>query len=487
MEIQVKTDEATQLKSQIAKENKVRDQLLHKIKVVEDKKTDVEKQRDIARQEISALEREMEALKKQIEAEKKQVEDLTREKDLLNNNLRKTHNMTQKQLDLVKIHENARKTLEQEIASYKQEAQKQRKMIYALEKEREKYGSEASEATAKYLQAMEQVKIRDMTIMDLQKKIAEGEQRLKQQQNLYEAVRSDRNLYSKNLIEHQDEINEMRRKFKIMNHQIEQLKEEINAKDDSLVQEHFAFKKVEKEKEGLKNELNDLRLKIQAADQTIKSQQAEIQKLNHIINEADSERQRQKKDYDAVINERDILGTQLIRRNDELALLYEKIKIQQSTLNKGEVQYRERLKEIRMLKLKINSLKSELHVLKSSVANIDVLRNEVYHLQRELLQERTKVKALSEELENPMNVHRWRKLEGSDPGTFEMIQKIQTLQKRLIAKTEEVVEKDLLIQEKEKLYVELKNILARQPGPEVAEQLSIYQQNLREKTRQMKV
>lgn len=33
---------------------------------------------------------------------------------------------------------------------------------------------------------------------------------------------------------------------------------------------------------------------------------------------------------------------------------------------------------------------------------------------------------------------RWRKLEGSDPSTYEMIQKIQTLQKRLIAKTEEV-------------------------------------------------
>lgn len=41
---------------------------------------------------------------------------------------------------------------------------------------------------------------------------------------------------------------------------------------------------------------------------------------------------------------------------------------------------------------------------------------------------------------------RWRKLEGSDPSTYEMIQKIQTLQKRLISKTEEVVEKDLLIQ-----------------------------------------
>ena len=49
-----------------------------------------------------------------------------------------------------------------------------------------------------------------------------------------------------------------------------------------------------------------------------------------------------------------------------------------------------------------------------------------------------------------------------------------------------MVEKDVTIQEKEKLYVELKNLLARQPGPEVAEQLSIYQQNLKQKTGQMK-
>ena len=75
-----------------------------------------------------------------------------------------------------------------------------------------------------------------------------------------------------------------------------------------------------------------------------------------------------------------------------------------------------------------------------------VSRREVYHLQRELLRERTRCKALEEELENPMNIHRWRKLEGSDPSTYEMIQKIQTLQKRLIQKTEEVVEKELLIQ-----------------------------------------
>merc|ERR1712003_324341 len=118
--------------------------------------------------------------------------------------------------------------------------------------------------------------------------------------------------------------------------------------------------------------------------------------------------------------------------------------------------------------------------------NGDERKRQVYELQRELLHERTKVKALSEELENPMNVHRWRKLEGSDPAMYEMMQKVKALQKRLISKTEEAVEKDLAIQEKEKLYLEMNNLLAKQPGPEIVEEVGKQQQSLKEKTKQMK-
>lgn len=50
---------------------------------------------------------------------------------------------------------------------------------------------------------MEDIKVREIQIFDYRKKIAESETKLKQQQNLYEAVRSDRNLYSKNLVEAQ--------------------------------------------------------------------------------------------------------------------------------------------------------------------------------------------------------------------------------------------------------------------------------------------
>ncbi|XP_069140522.1 cilia- and flagella-associated protein 58-like [Argopecten irradians] len=485
-ELKQKEDEVNQLKQETQRLNKIRETIQRKLRNVEDQKGDVEQQKETLKSQIIGLERELEASKKQAELDKKQIDDLVREKDILNKNMLKAISSTQKQLHLVKLHEQSKKNLEQDIQNYKEEAQKQRKIIYQLEKERDRYINEASDLTQKVLGHMEDVKVREMQIFDYKKKIAEAETKLKQQQNLYEAVRSDRNLYSKNLIESQDEITEMKRKLKIMNHQIDQLKEEIQAKEAALVKEHLEHQRVEKEKDTLKGDLNKMKQQAAESKAYIDAQEAEERKLLKIIAEADAERVRQKKELDQVISERDILGTQLVRRNDELALLYEKIKIQQSTLNKGEIQYNQRLEDIRVLKLEIKKLRREKTILNKSVANVEDLRREVHHIQTELLRERTRCKALEEELENPMNIHRWRKLEGSDPSTYEMIQKIHTLQKRLISKTEEVVEKELLIQEKEKLYLELKHILARQPGPEVAEQLQIYQQTLKEKTKQMK-
>ena len=40
-------------------------------------------------------------------------------------------------------------------------------------------------------------------------------------------------------------------------------------------------------------------------------------------------------------------------------------------------------------------------------------------------------------------------------------------------------------QERERLYLELKGVLARAPGPEAGEALGLYQASLRDKTKQM--
>ncbi|RHY33878.1 hypothetical protein DYB34_010677 [Aphanomyces astaci] len=486
LEIKAKTDDITKLKLEKNMAERRIDKEKRNTQKVEGKLEDEWTNKLVLQTQLKSMQKDLDADKRVEEAQKAELDALERERSIQIKATQKAEERVRQICDDVKTNERVAKNLEAELNGYKQEAAKQRKLIYQLEKEREKYGIEASEQRNLFVQAQEEIKLKDMRMYEMQKKVTEGDGKLKQQQQLYEAVRSDRNLYSKNLIESQDEIAEMKRKFKIINHQIEQLKEEVSAKDHALVKEHFDHQKVEKQREQHKNELARLRTLLATNEETINNQDAEIRKLTTMIRRMDDEALEQKKEYDQVINERDILGTQLIRRNDELALLYEKLKIQQSTLSKGETQYQERMADIRVLKLKITDMKRELHIAKHQVGQLDDLKREVYHLQRELLQEKTKVKALSEELENPMNVHRWRKLEGSDPATYEMIQKIQTLQKRLIQKTEEVVEKDLIVNEKDKLYVELKNILARQPGPEVAEQLSVYQQTLRDKDKQLK-
>lgn len=45
-----------------------------------------------------------------------------------------------------------------------------------------------------------------------------------------------------------------------------------------------------------------------------------------------------------------------------------------------------------------------------------------------------KVKALGEELEDPKNKYRWRSIEGHEVEKYELVEKIQALQKKIINK-----------------------------------------------------
>lgn len=65
--------------------------------------------------------------------------------------------------------------------------------------------------------------------------------------------------------------------------------------------------------------------------------------------------------------------------------------------------------------------------------------------------------------------------------------KIQDFQKRLIIKTEELVVKSLTITNQEKVILELKQEIEQRPGIEEAKKLSLIQQTLKNKTRQIKV
>lgn len=66
-------------------------------------------------------------------------------------------------------------------------------------------------------------------------------------------------------------------------------------------------------------------------------------KLLKIISATDRTCKQQKRELDKILNERDVLGSQLVRRNDEMSLLYEKTRLLTMLMNKGYVAYYQRL------------------------------------------------------------------------------------------------------------------------------------------------
>lgn len=75
--------------------------------------------------------------------------------------------------------ENQKKEQQNKIAACEAESKRLSIIIGNLTQEKAKYGTEASEANAKYYQCIEQVKLKNNLISKLQKKNQEQEARLK--------------------------------------------------------------------------------------------------------------------------------------------------------------------------------------------------------------------------------------------------------------------------------------------------------------------
>ncbi|XP_061169364.1 cilia- and flagella-associated protein 58-like [Saccostrea echinata] len=220
-ELKKKEVEVNKLKQEIQGLNISRETLQRKHQQPRDKNhSDVEQQRETFTDQITGLKRELEAAKKLAEVDKK--------------------------------------NLKQNIQNYREETQEKMNIIYQLRRERDHYINEANNLTQNY---MKDNKVHGMQILDYKKKISENDTKIRQQQNLYEAFKDEKNTYRKNIIESQDaEITDMKRKVNIMDQQIDQLKQEIQAKENAFIKEYFEHHNAyaDKDKENFRSELNHL-------------------------------------------------------------------------------------------------------------------------------------------------------------------------------------------------------------------------------------
>ena len=150
-----------------------------------------------------------------------------------------------------------------------------------------------------------------------------------------------------------DDIETYKRRLKIMSDQMEQLRDQITKVEGAIAKEQLERQRIETERNTLRSELTLLKEKTLDIERKLMDVETEQVKLVRIIKHADHEKEQMLKEVQRITRERDILGTQVIRRNDELTLLSEKLRILELIMEKGERAYKARLDDIRVLKLEL--------------------------------------------------------------------------------------------------------------------------------------
>lgn len=370
-------DDSNKIRNEASKLLKQNLQQTKKYQLLEHSKVGVETDRERLRQQVTVMERDLMLGKKQAEADRRDIENLKREKDILTKNLQKIQNEALENLNMLDLQEQRRKQLEHELETNTAQIHKQRLMIRTFEKEKDRMLEETIALNEKIDEITEEVRLRTADILDLKKALREETIKSRKLSVALDATRAERNMLHKNYTEALDEIQDLKQKMKMLAYQIEQLKEDISGKESGLKSCEGFLGKCNKKNEQLRTEIQAGLAKLSEARADIAALRQEEARLNRIVQEGDAARAKLIKELEGLMNERDVVGAQLVRRNDEISLLYEKIRILEVTLQRGERQYEQRVEDIRLLRLEIIRLRKEKNLLSKGIENMTDLRLEV--------------------------------------------------------------------------------------------------------------
>lgn len=140
-----------------------------------------------------------------------------------------------------------------------------------------------------------------------------------------------------------------------------------------------------------------------------------------------------------------------------------------------------------MIKIEISEKKRQIDVARKQIMLVPELADKVIELKNQLTLEKEKERQLSEELENPENMKRWRELKGEDADQEALEAKIHVLEERLNNKKEQLLEKELILDEITNLSEKLRKqaLEGRQSTLELSEKLNDFQARLKDITRKM--
>jgi len=351
------------------------------------------------------------------------------------------------------IVEQLKSTLEQEAAleaerdQWRTEEALCKKLMSSLQAQRDVKSRELGRMTDEEKGTAEESQMKSLQLTDLTKQAKEVNGKLRQFSKLYDVVKNERNTYVSAIQASAQALAEMKERIKILHNEAEILQNESIEKDKALAKERLAHARAAEERNQKQFDRNKCKAMYSERQKDVQQQILKIDRLNSVIDKLEKQMLELKSQYEGAVEARNLTGIQLIDRNDELCVLYEKSNIHETTLSRGTQALSAVEQDLGELDVKQRDVMREIAVVKRKFPKLPDVAETLLTLQAQLKQEKELAERLCVELENPSLSKRWQPLKGIDDDADRLEEKIGVLEKRLNRKREELLEKELVLEE----------------------------------------
>lgn len=342
-----------------------------------------------------------------------------------------------------------------EMLGMKEISHDQRKKIAKTKNEIDQYQLRTSDSRSNHIQVAEEIRMREEQIDERKVYLSGIYQQIKRQDGMLETMQNERDLSSRQLEIANSENEAMADENKALLQTIKSLKDDIREKDKLCLQTHMKAKKIDAGLSNLAKETETMRDKIKDLDTLCTEYRNKIQRNIYLISQGELNSKKQKQVVTDLSFSTYSLNTSLSKKTSEVEILRQKVETVKDLLTMGSLSYNQQAEKLKVLKDQLTAEVDKQKQLLSRVDHRRALQLEQIRIQKSLLHESGKCKALEEELEKPMNIHRWRFLEGTNPEVAQLLRMTHELRDRITMK---IAVNQRLKENREKLQSKSKNL-----------------------------
>ncbi|XP_005550477.1 coiled-coil domain-containing protein 146 isoform X2 [Macaca nemestrina] len=353
--------------------------------------------------------------------------------------------------------------------------------------EKEQKSKDFLKAQQKYTNIVKEIKAKDLEIRIHKKKKCEIYRRLKEFAKLYDTIRNERNKFVNLLHKAHQKVNEIKERHKMSLNELEILRNSAVSQERKLQNSMLKHANNVTIRESMQNDVRKIASKLQEMKEKKEAQLNNIDRLANMITMIEEEMVQLRKRYEKAVQHRNESGVQLIEREEEVCIFYEKINIQEKMKLNGEIEIHLLEEKIRFLKLKIAEKQRQICVTQKLLPAKRSLDADLAVLQIQFSQCTDRIKDLEKQFIKPDGENRARFLPGKDLTEKEMIKKLDKLELQLAKKEEKLLEKDFIYEQVSRLTDRLcsKTQDCKQDTLLLAKKMNGYQRRIKNATEKM--